>query len=86
MSATLPHPACFLILVALSAFESWRAGEADGLHAGLLFWCAAALAVLAKGPVGVLLPVQIWQYHNYATFWNYLVDPVIIYWNKNILQ
>jgi TRAP-type C4-dicarboxylate transport system substrate-binding protein len=35
-----------------------------------------------ENPVGVLLPVQIWQYHNYATFWNYLVDPVIIYWNK----
>jgi len=32
--------------------------------------------------VGVLIPVQIWQYHKYATFWNYLVDPVIIYWNK----
>jgi tripartite ATP-independent transporter DctP family solute receptor len=35
-----------------------------------------------ENPVGVLVPVQIWQYHKYATFWNYLVDPVIIYWNK----
>ncbi len=35
-----------------------------------------------ENPVGVLIPVQIWQYHKYATFWNYLVDPVIIYWNK----
>jgi len=26
--------------------------------------------------------VQIWQYHKYSTFWNYLVDPVIFYWNK----
>ncbi len=33
-------------------------------------------------PVGVLVPIQIWQYHKYATFWNYLVDPVIVYWNK----
>ena len=35
-----------------------------------------------ENPVGILIPVQIWQYHKYATFWNYLVDPVIIYWNK----
>jgi tripartite ATP-independent transporter DctP family solute receptor len=35
-----------------------------------------------ENPVGVLVPVQIWQYHKYVTFWNYLVDPVIIYWNK----
>jgi 4-amino-4-deoxy-L-arabinose transferase-like glycosyltransferase len=50
---------CFLILVALSAFESFRAGTADGRRAGLLFWTAASLAVLAKGPVGVLVPVGI---------------------------
>ncbi len=35
-----------------------------------------------ENPVGVLLPVQIWQYHKYATMWNYLVDPVIVYWGK----
>lgn len=35
-----------------------------------------------ENPVGILIPVQIWQYHQYATFWNYLVDPLIIYWNK----
>ena len=35
-----------------------------------------------ENPVGVLLPVKIWQHHKYATFWNYLVDPVIFYWNK----
>jgi tripartite ATP-independent transporter DctP family solute receptor len=35
-----------------------------------------------ENPVGVLVPVQIWQYHKYATFWNYLVDPVVFYWNK----
>jgi tripartite ATP-independent transporter DctP family solute receptor len=35
-----------------------------------------------ENPVGVLIPVQIYQYHQYATFWNYLVDPLIIYWNK----
>lgn len=50
---------CLLIWVALSAFEAWRAGDADGRRAGLLFWLAAALAVLAKGPVGLLLPLGI---------------------------
>jgi len=35
-----------------------------------------------ENPVGVLVPVQIHQYHKYATFWNYLVDPLVIYWNK----
>ena len=50
---------CFLIWVALSAFAAWRAGDADGRRAGLLFWLAAGLAVLAKGPVGMLLPLGI---------------------------
>ncbi len=50
---------CFLIWVALSAFESWRAGDLDGRQAGLIFWAASALAVLAKGPVGLLLPLGI---------------------------
>ncbi len=35
-----------------------------------------------ENPVGILVPVKIWQYHKYATFWNYLVDPVVFYWNK----
>ncbi len=35
-----------------------------------------------ENPVGVLVPIQIFQYHKFATFWNYLVDPVIVYWNK----
>lgn len=50
---------CFLILGALSAFLSFRDGRLSGLRAGLLFWAACALAVLAKGPVGVLLPLGI---------------------------
>lgn len=50
---------CFLVLVALTAFEGFRAGTARGRWAGLLFWTAAALAVLAKGPVGLLLPLGI---------------------------
>ena len=35
-----------------------------------------------ENPVGVLLPIQIWQYHKYGTFWNYLIDPVLVYWGK----
>ena len=35
-----------------------------------------------ENPVGVLIPVQIYQYHKFASFWNYLVDPLIIYWNQ----
>jgi len=35
-----------------------------------------------ENPVGVLIPVQIYQYHKYVTLWNYLADPLIIYWNK----
>ncbi len=50
---------CFLIWISLSAFEAWRAGDVRGRRAGLLFWLAAALAVLAKGPVGFLLPLGI---------------------------
>jgi 4-amino-4-deoxy-L-arabinose transferase-like glycosyltransferase len=50
---------CCLIWVALSAFEGHRAGDASGFRAGLLFWLAAALAVLDKGPVGMLLPLGI---------------------------
>jgi len=34
-----------------------------------------------ENPVGILIPVQIWQYHKYITLWNYLVDPLVIFWN-----
>jgi 4-amino-4-deoxy-L-arabinose transferase-like glycosyltransferase len=50
---------CCLIWVALSAFEAWRAGDLDGRRAGWFFWFSGALAVLAKGPVGLLLPLGI---------------------------
>ena len=35
-----------------------------------------------ENPVGVLIPVQIHQYHQYASLWNYLVDPLVFYWNQ----
>jgi len=35
-----------------------------------------------ENPVGVLIPVQIYQYHSHVTMWNYLVDPLVIYWNQ----
>jgi 4-amino-4-deoxy-L-arabinose transferase-like glycosyltransferase len=50
---------CLLIWVALSAFEAFRAGDAQGRRAALVFWLAIALAVLAKGPVGLLLPLGV---------------------------
>lgn len=50
---------CFLIMIAVSAFAAFRAGELSGRRAGLVFWSAAALAILAKGPVGWLLPLGI---------------------------
>ncbi len=50
---------CLCIWTALSAFEAFRSGVAKGRGAGVLFWFAMALAVLAKGPVGLLLPLGI---------------------------
>jgi 4-amino-4-deoxy-L-arabinose transferase-like glycosyltransferase len=50
---------CCLIWVALSAFEAFRSGGASGRGSGLLFWLALALAVLVKGPVGLLLPLGV---------------------------
>ena len=35
-----------------------------------------------ENPVGILIPVQIYQYHKYISMWNYLADPLIIYWNQ----
>ena len=35
-----------------------------------------------ENPMGILLPAQIWQYHRHATLWNYVVDPVVVYWGK----
>ncbi len=35
-----------------------------------------------ENPAAVLSAVQIWQYHRQVTFWNYLADPLIFYWNK----
>jgi 4-amino-4-deoxy-L-arabinose transferase-like glycosyltransferase len=58
-SAQIDALLCCLIWVALSVFEAWRAGDFDGRQAGLIFWAAGALAVLAKGPVGLLLPLGI---------------------------
>jgi len=31
-----------------------------------------------ENPYGVLLPVQIWQYHKYLTNWNYVIDPLVL--------
>ena len=58
-SAQIDALLTFLIAVALAAFWAWRSGNLGGRPAGLLFWGAAGLAVLAKGPVGMMLPLGI---------------------------
>jgi TRAP-type C4-dicarboxylate transport system substrate-binding protein len=35
-----------------------------------------------ENPAAILTTVKIYQYHDHGTFWNYLVDPLIIYWCK----
>lgn len=50
---------CFLVLAALSFFEAFRSGELNGRRAGVLFWIAGGLATLAKGPVGLLVPLGV---------------------------
>ena len=50
---------CFLITGALAAFAAWRGSVLAGSRAGLIFWALAGAAVLAKGPVGVLVPLGI---------------------------
>jgi 4-amino-4-deoxy-L-arabinose transferase-like glycosyltransferase len=58
-SAQIDAVLCLLVLCAVAAFERFRCGEGSPRLLGLLFWGAAALGVLAKGPVGVLLPLGI---------------------------
>ncbi|HEX5041764.1 MAG TPA: glycosyltransferase family 39 protein [Candidatus Polarisedimenticolaceae bacterium] len=58
-SAQIDALLTLLIAVALSAFWGWRSGSTGGRRAGLLFWGACGLAVLAKGPVGVMLPLGV---------------------------
>ena len=35
-----------------------------------------------ENPVAILTAVQIYQYQDYMTSWNYAIDPLIFYWNK----
>lgn len=48
---------CCLITLALLAFSEFRAGRLSGRSAGVAFWAACALGTLAKGPVGLILPL-----------------------------
>lgn len=57
--AQIDSTLCCLILVAISAFDVYRSGECKGWRSGAAFWTACALAVLAKGPVGLLVPLGI---------------------------
>lgn len=35
-----------------------------------------------ENPVAILLPLQVQQFQKYLTVWNYLADPLVIYWCK----
>ena len=35
-----------------------------------------------ENPVEILTAVQIGQYHKYALFWNYAIDPLVLYWSQ----
>ncbi|NOY75122.1 MAG: DctP family TRAP transporter solute-binding subunit [Kiritimatiellaeota bacterium] len=35
-----------------------------------------------ENPAGILLAVKIFQYNKRMTRWNYAIDPLILYWNK----
>ena len=58
-SAQIDATLALLVTAALWAFDRFRAGEMGGRAASAVFWAAAALATLAKGPVGFLLPLFI---------------------------
>ena len=35
-----------------------------------------------ENPCGILLAVRIYQYHPFITYWNYAIDPLVLYWNR----
>lgn len=39
-----------------------------------------------ENPAGVLAPVKIWEHHEYGTFWNYLVDPLVVGVSMNLWE
>jgi 4-amino-4-deoxy-L-arabinose transferase-like glycosyltransferase len=58
-SAQIDSTLCFLTTLAIYAFACFRSGEWSGRRAGLVFWGACAMAALAKGPVGFLIPLGV---------------------------
>lgn len=36
--------------------------------------------------VGVLIPVQIWQFHKYISLWHYVIDPLMLTVNQEVFQ
>ncbi len=36
--------------------------------------------------VGVLIPVQIWQFHKYITLWHYVIDPLMLTVNQKVFN
>jgi len=54
-----------------SAINGFKQGVVDGQENPLL---------------GVEIPVEIWNYHNHITLWNYLFDPLVIGINKDVWE
>lgn len=36
--------------------------------------------------VGVLIPVQIWQFHKHITLWRYVIDPLMLTVNREVFE
>jgi len=36
--------------------------------------------------VGVLIPVQIWQFHKFISLWHYVIDPLMLTVNQEVFQ
>lgn len=56
-SARVDMTLAFFVLVSLMAFYRWSENPADRRHWLYVFYAAMGLAALAKGPVGILLPM-----------------------------
>jgi len=58
-SAQIDGLLCLLVLATVAILEAWCAGDLAGRPAGLVAWGLAGLATLAKGPVGLIVPLGI---------------------------
>lgn len=38
-----------------------------------------------ENPVAIVTPLQIWQFHQYATIWHYAIDPLMLTVNNKVM-